>query len=460
MPGLYSKLIRPIHFAGDVVLTNVAFLVAYYYAFGSFHEFYTENYHFLLLASNVSWLISAYVLGVYQLYRVTGFVGIFLQSIRTLLFYFLLMVAFNGLATVFSFSRMVILLSTGASTAMILSWRLFLYFALRFYRRSGYNYRRVVIAGFNDASVDLQNFFIKHPEHGYRFMGFFDEKSSDHPGFRGKLHELEKYCIDEEVDEIYCLSSELNNSQLDSLIDFADKHFLRIKLVPDMLGLKYKNFKMDLYGYLPVVSVRNIPLDSLTNKILKRGFDIVFSFLVCTLLLSWLIPLIALIIKIDSRGPVFFKQKRSGLNNKEFWCYKFRSMRVNHDAHSKQATKGDARITAVGEFLRKSSLDELPQFFNVLIGNMSVVGPRPHMLKHTEEYSELIDKYMLRHLIKPGITGLSQVMGFRGATEDPHLMRKRVKMDIYYIENWNFWLDLRIVIQTVWGVFKGDDKAF
>lgn len=459
MPGLYSRLIRPIHLAGDIILINACFFVAYWTQFNSFSLLNEDLYWVLILYYNLAWFVVAFFLKVYQLYRVTGFVGIVINLVRALAFYLLLIVAFNGMVTMLGYSRLFIIYSFSLISGMILIWRLALYVLLRVYRKSGYNYRRVIIAGYNEASQDLRDFFIKHPEHGYRFMGFFDDHATQ-PGVQGGLKELETFCLNNDVDEIYCLSSKLSHDELDSLIDFADKHFLRIKLLPDMLGLKYKNFKMDLYGYLPVVSVRNIPLDSLTNKILKRGFDILFSFLVCTLILSWLIPLIAIIIRLDSRGPIFFKQKRSGLNNKEFWCYKFRSMRVNHDAHLKQATKGDARITAVGEFLRKTSLDELPQFFNVLIGNMSVVGPRPHMLKHTEEYSELIDKYMLRHLIKPGITGLSQVMGFRGTTEDPHLMRKRVKMDIYYIENWTFWLDLRIIIQTVWGIFKGDDNAF
>ncbi len=459
MAGLYSKLIRPIHLIGDIVIVNLAFFISYYIAFDSFIHFSERNYFGLLFYYNFAWFISAYLLKVYQLYRVTGFVGIFINLARPLFFYLLLIVAFNGIVTVLGYSRFFIILSIALISLMVILWRLTLYILLRVYRRSGYNYRKVIIAGFNDASLDLHQFFISHPEHGYRFMGFFDDKQSSHPQIRGNLQQVEKYCLDNEIDEIYCLSSELNHEQLDDLIDFADREFLRIKLLPDMLGLKYKNFKLDLYGDLPIVSVRNIPLDDSINKVIKRMFDIVFSFFVCVLILSWLLPLLAVIIKINSRGPVFFKQKRSGLNNEEFWCYKLRSMKMNNDAHTKQATKEDERITPIGRYLRKTSLDELPQFFNVLIGNMSVVGPRPHMLKHTEEYAQLIEKYMLRHLIKPGITGLSQIMGFRGTTDEPHKMRKRVKMDIYYIENWSFFLDMRIVIQTIWNLVKGEENA-
>lgn len=459
MPGLYSKLIRPIHLLGDVVIINASFLISYFFIFHSFKDLIVNHYILLLVYYNFIWFVSAFLLGIYQLYRVTGFVGIFVSFTRTLFIYLFLIVAFNGIVTALGYSRLFIIITIASIYVLVLLWRFALFILLRVYRRSGYNFRKVVIAGFNDASLDLYDFFISHPEHGYRFMGFFDDNQKAHSQIKGSLCDIEKYCLEYDIDEIYCLSSQLNHEKLDELIDFADKNFLRIKLLPDLLGLKYKNFKLDLYGDLPVVSVRNIPLDDSLNKMVKRIFDIVFSFLVCALILSWLLPLMGLIIKLNSKGPMFFKQKRSGLNNQEFWCYKLRSMRMSHDAHTKQATKDDERITAIGRFLRKTSLDELPQFFNVLIGNMSVVGPRPHMIKHTEEYSLLIEKYMLRHLIKPGITGLSQVIGYRGETEDTHKMKKRVKMDIYYIENWTLFLDLRIVIQTVWNLIKGQENA-
>ncbi len=192
----------------------------------------------------------------------------------------------------------------------------------------------------------------------------------------------------------------------------------------------------------------------------KRAFDIAFALLVTALLLSWLIPLIALIIKLESRGPVFFKQLRTGKNNEPFYCLKFRSMKVNDEAHHRQACKGDARITRVGAFIRKTNIDELPQFLNVLRGEMSIVGPRPHMLKHTEEYSRVVKGFMQRHTVTPGITGLAQVRGFRGETKETIAMAKRVKMDIWYIKNWSFVLDLKIVVMTVVQAVKGHDNAF
>lgn len=192
----------------------------------------------------------------------------------------------------------------------------------------------------------------------------------------------------------------------------------------------------------------------------KRAFDIVFSALVIILLLSWLIPLIGLIIKIESKGPTFFKQLRTGKDGKSFYCLKFRSMTVNAAADSQQASKGDNRITKVGSFLRKTSLDELPQFVNVLRGEMSVVGPRPHMLRHTHDYSQAIDNFMDRHRIMPGITGLAQVCGYRGETKELESMVKRVNADIDYIHNWSFLLDLKIVLLTAWKVSRNDSDVF
>jgi len=217
---------------------------------------------------------------------------------------------------------------------------------------------------------------------------------------------------------------------------------------------------IEYYGNLPIVTTRPEPLDNLYNRTIKRIFDIVFSSLFLLLIASWLFPIIALAVKLTSKGPVFFMQKRSGENNSEFLCYKFRTMYVNREADTKQATKDDPRITSVGRILRKTNLDEIPQFINVLKGDMSVVGPRPHMLKHTEEYSKIVNSFMVRHFVKPGITGAAQANGYRGDTTDPKLMEKRVQYDVWYLENWSFWLDIKIVFLTVWSMVKGNENAF
>ncbi|NNC82954.1 MAG: exopolysaccharide biosynthesis polyprenyl glycosylphosphotransferase, partial [Flavobacteriales bacterium] len=211
---------------------------------------------------------------------------------------------------------------------------------------------------------------------------------------------------------------------------------------------------VDYNGYTPVVSLAKEPLEVRMNRIVKRGFDILFSLCVIVLVFPWLIPITALLIKLESPGPVFFKQKRSGINYKPFYCYKFRTMRVNAQSDTKQATKDDSRITRFGAFLRRTSIDEFPQFFNVLIGNMSVVGPRPHMIEHTRMYSKLIKPFVIRHWVKPGITGLAQAKGYRGETKEVKQMQDRVKMDVFYIQHWSMTMDIRIIAYTCWNMIS------
>jgi putative colanic acid biosynthesis UDP-glucose lipid carrier transferase len=243
-------------------------------------------------------------------------------------------------------------------------------------------------------------------------------------------------------------------------VNFADNNLKVLKFLPDNKDIYSRKINYEYYGFLPILSLRKIPFDDPLNKFLKRFFDISLSLFVLVFVLSWLTPLIAIIIKIESKGAVFFKQKRNGLDYKEFYCYKFRSMKPNPEADLHQVRKNDKRITKVGRLLRKTSLDELPQFYNVLLGDMSVVGPRPHMVSHTHMYAENVDKFMVRHFIKPGITGLAQVSGYRGEVETDQDIINRVKYDIFYLENWSLLLDLKILVQTVMNAIKGEKKAY
>ena len=230
--------------------------------------------------------------------------------------------------------------------------------------------------------------------------------------------------------------------------------------MPDYKIFVNRNIYVDFIDNIPILSLRNEPLEDTGNRLKKRFFDIFFSALIIIFLLSWLIPLIALLVKLDSKGPVFFRQLRSGKNNQPFMCLKFRSLRVNDEANSKQVTRNDNRITRLGRIMRKTNIDELPQFFNVFMGDMSVVGPRPHMLKHTEDFSHLYKQYMIRHFVKPGLTGWAQVNGFRGEITDNKLLQKRIEYDIWYMENWTLSLDLRIILMTAFLSIKGDKNAF
>jgi len=325
-----------------------------------------------------------------------------------------------------------------------------------------------MVIGAGETAQEFKNMLDHKIEYGYQFLGFFDDKpekynNSIRKHILGNTQEAKQYAIDHEVDEIFCALPFYEEEKTKDFIQFGDENLIRIKIVPDLsrfLTHHLNKVEIDYYGQIPVMTLRNEPLENIVNRFVKRLFDIGFSTLVFILFLWWFIPLIALIIKLTSKGPVFFIQERSGIKNKSFNVIKFRTMYVNDDAHYKQATKYDERITPIGKFLRSTSLDEMPQFINVLTGQMSVIGPRPHMLKHTEEYSKIIDKFMVRHLVKPGITGWAQVNGYRGETKEVEDMEGRVRADVWYIENWSFTLDIKIIILTIINLLRGEENAF
>ena len=345
---------------------------------------------------------------------------------------------------------------------LVLLWRYISIKLIFLYRRYGYNYDRVLIVGGGDVAKGLHDYFFSDDILGIKLLGIFSDKK---PIFKTdisvySIDRIKDFSIENEIDEIYYTLPLTNIEDIQDLVDFADQNLIRFKVIPDFRGFPLRRVNIDFFDNVPVLSFRKEPLKDSISRFLKRLFDIIFSLLVSFFILSWMYPLIGLLIKLSSKGPILFKQKRSGLDNKEFWCYKFRSMSQNVDADNKQATKGDVRITTIGRFLRKSSLDEFPQFINVLKGDMSIVGPRPHMLKHTEQYSELIKKYMVRQLVKPGITGAAQIRGYRGETKEIEQMEGRVKWDVWYIENWTFFLDINIIFRTVFNFIKGDEKAY
>jgi putative colanic acid biosynthesis UDP-glucose lipid carrier transferase len=318
------------------------------------------------------------------------------------------------------------------------------------------NIRKTIILGKTPQSESLEKFLIDTPFYGFinkKIICFKDRSKLD-------IEAIFDYISNEEIDEIFCSISELNNEDLLAIVNYADNNLKVVKFIPDRSKVLSKKLRHDYYGIIPILTFRTIPLDDPLSALLKRVFDIVFSLAVIVLILSWLTPLIALVIKVESKGSVFFTQSRNGYNFKSFKCFKFRSMVVNPKADLEQVTRGDARITIFGQLLRKTSLDEMPQFFNVLKGDMSVVGPRPHMLSHTDMYAKKIDKFMVRHFVKPGITGLAQVSGFRGEVETDKDIIGRVQHDIFYIENWSFFLDLKIIFQTLYNTIKGEEKAY
>jgi len=274
------------------------------------------------------------------------------------------------------------------------------------------------------------------------------------------FEKVRSFSATNEIHEIYCCAPYMNDDTLKSLVNFGLDTLVRVKVVVASSTSASPSLQFDKYDQEPGLSIATISLDETVNKAIKRGFDLFFSIIFFVLVLSWLLPIIAILIKLESRGPAFFIQQRNGEGNRPFGCIKFRTMIVNHEADFKQATKNDSRITRIGSFLRKTSIDELPQFINVLKGEMSLIGPRPHPIKLNEKFAPLITTMMSRHYVKPGITGLAQCMGYRGETQTLADMENRVRLDRYYIENWTFWLDIKIIFLTVISLLRGSDKAY
>ncbi|MFV5693012.1 exopolysaccharide biosynthesis polyprenyl glycosylphosphotransferase [Flavobacterium sp. LT1R49] len=321
----------------------------------------------------------------------------------------------------------------------------------------------VAIWGFNSTSIELaakletNNYFIN-------FLGIINDNTDvvyqNKKAFSFALSDAIHRASAANVQELYIVSEPKFIIDLNYYFELADNYCMRLKFVPDFSMISKVPFSSSNFNNFHVIKPRNEPLQDAYNRLTKRIFDIIFSLLVVLFVMSWLYPILALIIKRQSKGPVLFKQLRTGKKNESFWCYKFRSMQVNSLSDSHQAQKKDARITPIGQFIRRTSIDELPQFFNVLRGDMSVVGPRPHMLKHTKDYNDQINNFMVRHFVKPGITGLAQVSGLRGETKKVSDMKRRVNADIDYLQNWNLIKDVKICFLTVIVTLKGDENAF
>jgi putative colanic acid biosynthesis UDP-glucose lipid carrier transferase len=329
------------------------------------------------------------------------------------------------------------------------------------FRRRGRNFSRVLIVGTHITAIRLYDEMSSDAGYGYKIIGFVDEeKPTDFPHtYVGDIDNLSEIVREYNIDEIFFTLAGEKASHLSRVAKVADQNVISFYYVPQISKFVNANFELHNLGSMPMLTLRRNPLNSLANRLVKRAFDLLFSSLFLVFSPLIFVP-IAIAIKLTSPGSVFFKQERTGYRGKSFKCYKFRTMRVNKDADKIQATKDDPRKTRVGEFLRHTNLDELPQFINVFLGDMSVVGPRPHMLKHTELYSTLVDQYMVRHFVKPGITGWAQVNGYRGLTDEVWKMEKRVECDVWYIEHWHLFLDLKIIARTIVNCIRGEKNAF
>ena len=349
---------------------------------------------------------------------------------------------------------------------VIVSYRLAFRYFLELYRKQGGNVRKVILIGSHENMQELYHAMTDDPTSGYRVLGYFEDFPSDrYPSdvlYLGHPQEVNNFLEQNvgRVDQLYCSLPSARSAEIVPIINYCENHLVRFFSVPNVRNYLKRRMHFEMLGNVPVLSIRREPLELLENRVIKRTFDIVCSTLFLCTVFPFIYIAVGIAIKMSSPGPVFFKQKRSGEDGKEFWCYKFRSMRVNTQCDTLQATEHDPRKTRIGEIIRKTSIDELPQFINVLKGDMSIVGPRPHMLKHTVEYSQLINKFMVRHFVKPGITGWAQVTGYRGESKELWQMEGRVMRDIWYIEHWTFLLDLYIMYKTVYNAIHGEKKAY
>ena len=344
------------------------------------------------------------------------------------------------------------------STWWVLSRKL-----VKLYRNHGFNFKRVIVIGGGTVGVRLIEEMLGDQGYGYHIVGFFDDDpktQSESAVYQGTLKDVELFVKTHQVDEMFCAVPDIEDSQnVSSMIRIAENNAVDFYYVPQFGRTVTRQFELSSVGDVPILAIHPYPLKNPINRLIKRTFDLLVSTVMLVLSPLVIIP-VAIGIKMSSPGPIFFVQKRTGYRGKAFNCYKFRTMRVNADSDTRQASKDDPRVTRFGNFLRRTSIDELPQFYNVWLGDMSIVGPRPHMVAQTEMYSELIDKYMLRHTIKPGITGWAQTHGFRGQTEELWQMEKRVELDVWYAENWTFFLDLKIIFNTILNALKGEDNAY
>jgi putative colanic acid biosynthesis UDP-glucose lipid carrier transferase len=448
---------------GDLIVLNFVFFAIRNILDPVYTTAMIHNMREILLLLNFCYFFAIYFVPIQLHYSVVFLDKIVQRSFSLVTFH------------IFLFATCLIFLNVGNDLATLLIvyyfalllvfslWRVLIRVFVKTYRRKGYNAKNIIIAGAGKNGLELYNVINRDLGYGFNVLGFFDDNTilkDVIPNYLGKIKDIESFARKHEIDEIYCTIPGANSIKISELMNFSEKNMIRFYIIPDFYRDIKKTMVLDKMESVPLLTIRTEPLQLPYNRFMKRCFDIVFSTLVLIFIFPFIYVIAGIWIKSSSKGPVLFKQRRTGIYGKVFNCYKFRTMRVNEDANVVQAVKDDPRTTKIGSFLRKTNFDEFPQFINVLMGDMSVAGPRPHMLKHTEQYSILIDKYMIRHLVKPGITGWAQITGYRGETRTLEQMEGRVKRDVWYLENWSFFLDLKIIVVTLLNMFKGESNAY
>lgn len=461
----FGYLIKWIIRLGDLFIINIALVLLSKVLFAD--EAFTAFIHntrfvetFLLI--NLVYFIVASIIPINLTSNIIFFDKIVHRSLSFITLYYILLTAAMLLIGIGKISWIDWLVYYVGLSAIYVIWHIATRIAIKWYRSKGYNYKRIVIIGNDEKALSVYD-ELKSSDYGYKILGAFDDhRDTPHSdiNYLGALSEVERFCIENRVDEIYCTLPNSEESAILRLVNLSERNMIRFFLVPEFYGYIKRKLVLNSLQSIPVIAIRPEPLRLLYNRILKRGFDIFFALITILTVFPIIYIVFGLIIKLTSRGSIIFRQRRTGLQGEEFTCYKFRTMYINNKSDSLTTQQTDPRITSIGKFMRRTSIDELPQFFNVLIGNMSVVGPRPHMIRQTTLYNGLIDKFMIRHLAKPGITGWAQISGYRGETKTIEQMEGRFKRDVWYIENWSFMLDLKIIVVTVFQLLRGDKNVY
>ena len=467
MRNNYSRFIYLVRILADVTVIVVSYYLTVEFLITYTKYAFDTNAFFLLFFLLFIWMYSTKVTGLYDEFRgryfseeiVTIVKNVFILAISTIVILFLLKDK--------TLSRQFVVMFVGVTLIMLTSEKYLLRINLEHLRKKGRNLRHLLIIGAGNVGKNFYESIKDNPHFGFNIVGFVDDEKKTflNGKYLGKIKDLDSVLDFRKVDDVIIALPNYASDTIESVVRTCERYTIRVRIIPDYFKFVSSKYNISLFGNFPVVSVREDKINDIHWRLLKRGFDTGISLFLFIFVFSWLWPIIAISIKLTSRGRIFYKQERWGRDNRMFTTYKFRSMtpdsvEVDEEGNFVQVTKDDPRVTSLGRFLRKSNLDELPQFWNVLKGEMSLVGPRPHPTPLNIQSRDKIRLYMLRHLVKPGITGWAQVNGFRGETNTRELMQKRIDHDIWYIENWSVWLDIQILFLTLWKMVQGDPKAY
>ena len=465
---IYRKSLYLFRITIDIIILIISFVISGRESVVNFRFFREVNNQFLLLSLIIIWFFTSRATNLYDEFRSRNVTFEIIALIKNVTVILISSIIILFLLKEEKLSRYFVVIFSVLNIVLLGVEKIAFRNYLNFIRKRGRNLRSLLIVGAGEVGRSFYE-LIKHSSHfGYQMVGFVDDTTKPYLNgqYLGKIDELDNILNKQHVDDIIIALPNNANERIEDVVTICEKHTTRVRIIPDYFKFVSGKYSVSMFGRFPIIAVREDRINEMHWRLLKRSFDFIFTLSLYLIIFWWLFPLIGLLIKISSPGPMMYRQERWGRNNKRFIAYKFRSMQVDEcgeiDENGKfrQATKHDPRVTKVGKFLRKTNLDELPQFWNVLKGDMSIVGPRPHPTPLNIESKDKIRLYMLRHLVKPGITGWAQVNGYRGSTENNELMQKRINHDVWYIENWSIWLDIQIIGLTVWNMMKGEKNAY